>query len=82
MEINVNTLSDSYNFLINGASYAGVPKNNTMMFITKKVEHLVENLSSVDECLVFLENGIDVSDTLKAKPWKKCSSLEALKQLY
>ena len=67
MEINVNTLSDSYNFLINGASYAGVPKNNTMMFITKKVEHLVENLSSVDECLVFLENGIDVSDTLKAK---------------
>ena len=38
-----------------------------MMFITKKVGHLVDALENVDECLVFLENGIEVSNALKEK---------------
>lgn len=67
MEININTISSDYNFMIRGASYAGTPKSNTTMFITKKVEHLVENLNNVDDCLVFLENGINLSDSLKEK---------------
>lgn len=48
-----------------GASYAGQPRDNTMMYISKKVEHLVKNLEGHKNCLVFLENGIDVSDSLK-----------------
>lgn len=31
-------------YKIVGASYAGTPRNNTMMYISKKVEYLVENL--------------------------------------
>ena len=67
MEINVSVLSVEHDFLIQGASYAGSPKSNTMMFITKKVGHLVDALGNVDECLVFLENGIEVSNALKEK---------------
>lgn len=67
MEINVSILSAEHDFVITGASYAGSPKNNTMMFITKKVKHLVDDLENVKECLVFLENGIEVSNALKEK---------------
>ena len=69
MEINVSVLSVEHDFLIQGASYAGSPKSNTMMFITKKVGHLVDALENVDECLVFLENGIEVSNALKEKEY-------------
>lgn len=65
MQYNVNNISRQYDFLINGVSYAGVPRDNTMMYISKKVGHLVEKLSGVKECLIFLENGITVSEELK-----------------
>lgn len=67
MEINVNAICSEHSFMIAGASYAGSPKSNTMMFITKKVGHLVDALENVDECLVFLENGIEVSNALKER---------------
>ena len=66
MQINVNTICSLYDFNITGASYAGLPRDNTMMYISKKVEHLVTGLRNVKECLVFLENGITVQDA-----WKK-----------
>ncbi len=67
MQYNVSNISDEYNFIITGASYAGAPRNNTMMYISKKVEHLVKELYNVNECLVFLENGIGVPDALRDK---------------
>lgn len=60
MQLNVNKLDKKYNFFINGASYAGNPRNNTMMYISKKVSHLLNNLKGHEECLIFLENGIDI----------------------
>ena len=45
---------------VNGVSYAGNPKDHTAMFITKKVEHLVKNLSDVSGCLVFIEENVVV----------------------
>lgn len=66
MRFNVNEIDDRYDFFIDGASYAGNPRNNTMMFITKKVEYLLDNLSGHEQCLVFLENGIDVPEKLKS----------------
>lgn len=65
MRINVNELDDRYNFFICGASYAGNPENNTMMYISKKVAYLLDNLNGHEECLVFLEKGIDVPLELK-----------------
>lgn len=65
MQYNVKNISEEYDFFIEGVSYAGAPRNNTMMYISKKVGHLVERLSGVKECLIFVENGISVSKELK-----------------
>ena len=62
---NVNRISDKHNFIITGVSYAGKPKCNTMMYITKKVEYLLDNLHDVKECLIFLENGMDVPNDIQ-----------------
>jgi UDP-3-O-[3-hydroxymyristoyl] glucosamine N-acyltransferase len=47
-----------------GASYAGDPRPNTAMFISKKVGHLVNSLEGVSGCLVFAESGIEVPDKI------------------
>lgn len=51
--------------MINGVSYAGKPLNNTAMYITKKVEHLVGNLNDVSGCKVFVECTVNVPDALQ-----------------
>lgn len=48
-------------------SYAGKPASNTAMYITKKVEHLVENLRDVSGCLVFIEENVIVPDDIFEK---------------
>lgn len=60
MQFYVNRIFSQYDFAITGASYAGKPRDNTMMYITGKVEHLVENLHGHRNCLCFVENGIYV----------------------
>jgi UDP-3-O-[3-hydroxymyristoyl] glucosamine N-acyltransferase len=67
MRYSVRNISDKYDFYIDGASYAGEPRNNTMMYISKKVEYLVLNLKGKSECLVFVENGMDIPDGLQEK---------------
>lgn len=57
MRLNIKELYPTYNFEIIGTSYAGNPKNNTAMFVTKKVQHLLFNLKNTTECLVFIEEG-------------------------
>lgn len=64
MGINVNTVSANYDFEIHAASYVGKPKDNTVMFISKKVEQLLENLDGTKHCLVFAEEGIEVPEAL------------------
>lgn len=61
MQINVSSLCSDFDFDVCGASYIGTPKNNTAMYITKKVERLIVNLNQVNNCLVFAENNIDTS---------------------
>ena len=51
-------------FNIVGVSYAGAPKNNTALFISKKVEELVLNLGDKKECLVFIDRDVDVPKQL------------------
>lgn len=52
-------------FRIDGVSYIGSPKENTAMYVSKKVAYLLENLEKLQNCLVFAEEGIEVPDRLK-----------------
>ena len=49
---------------INNVSYIGKPISNSAMFITKKVEYLLSNLYSCDNCLVFCEDTISIPDDI------------------
>lgn len=64
--MNVNTISSNYDFEIIGPSYIGRPTNNSFMFLTKKVEGLINNLNSIEHCLIFVENGVFVKDIYKS----------------
>ncbi len=61
MKISADEIVQGKKFDIFGMSYIGRPKSNTAMYISKKVESLLENLSDVRECLVFAETGISPS---------------------
>lgn len=52
---------DNY-FLTNitGVSYIGKPKSFTMMYLTKKIEGKLAYLANVQDCLVFIENTVNV----------------------
>ncbi len=67
MRYDVGRIVAGKSFDIIGMSYIGAPRSNTAMFITKKVEHLLSALGSVDECLVFAEAGIKVPERLAEK---------------
>ena len=54
----------SKDFIITGTSYIGRPRSNTAMFITKKVERLLPALNDVTECLVFAEEGVNITSEL------------------
>lgn len=67
MRYKVDHSAEGKAFDIIGMSYIGIPRSNTAMFITKKVEHLLPALENVDECLVFAETGISVPQELNVK---------------
>lgn len=67
MLFNVERIVPEKSFSITGTSYIGRPRSNTAMYITKKVEHLLAVLNEVDNCLIFAENTILVSDELEKK---------------
>lgn len=45
---------------IAGVSYVGKPQNNTMMYLTKKIETKLALLKDTKDCLIFLEDNIEV----------------------
>lgn len=66
MEYSVKEIDEKYCFAIHGVSYIGSPEPHTAMYVAKKVEHLVNNLKGIENCLVFAEEGTAVPDDLKA----------------
>ena len=54
-------------FDIEGMSYIGNPISHTAMFITKKIEDKLSALEDVTNCLVFAEEGMNVSEELLSK---------------
>lgn len=64
MEFNIHELYPQFDFCVTGTSYTGNPVDGTAMFVTKKVEKLVENLLGHKKCLVFAETGISVANEI------------------
>lgn len=65
--VNVKTINPKYNFEINGVSYIGQPIANTVMYVSKKVQSLLDNLKTIENCLVFAEDGIKVPEGIEEK---------------
>lgn len=57
----------NYSDNIQSVSYIGEPKSNTAMFLSAKAGALLKYLERVENCLVFAENGLTVSDFLLEK---------------
>lgn len=67
IKFNISKLNPRYNFDVIGASYAGDPRPGTAMYITRKVEKLLDSLTGIFECLIFIETGIEPPPVLKEK---------------
>lgn len=65
MEYNVSQINPEYSFIITGVSYIGDPVDGTVLFITKKIKKLLGNLNSNKNCLVFIQEGIEIPDQYK-----------------
>lgn len=64
MIFNVKQLHSAYDFQVTGVSYVGKPRDNTVMYVTKKAENLLSNLSNVSCCLIFAEQTVEIPDHL------------------
>lgn len=67
MPDDIYDILEKCSFTVKDVSYIGNPKPNTAVFVTKKVQNLLNNLVNVNNCLVFVENGIKCSDFIKRK---------------
>ena len=59
------TFSEDFLQTIQGVSYVGNPKNQTMMFLAKKIENKLNLLFEVENCLVFVEDTVEIPIALK-----------------
>ncbi len=60
--MDVSKYDPAYSFQITGATYIVDPKPNSVMFVGKKIGELITNLERAANCLVFVEEGVDVLD--------------------
>lgn len=67
---------------ITEVSYIGEPKSNTAMFLSTKAGHLLDNLETVENCLIFAEEGLNVPSNLLEKHSFKFSSKPQLAYYY
>lgn len=52
---------------IKSVSYVGNPTSHTAMFVGNKVDYLIDNLRTVNDCLVFTQKGARISEELLNK---------------
>ena len=55
-------LNNGKEIIIHGASSILSPKNNTVLFVARKMKDKIGNLSGMKECLAFVLDGTDVSN--------------------
>ena len=56
-----------FDYDVLGASYIGAPREKTFMFVTKKVEHLLEHLYAANNCLIFAQTGMNIPEELQQR---------------
>lgn len=59
MRYDVSKLNPKYHFYVEGVSYIGKPRDNTVMYVTAKVQNLTSELAGHRNCLVFAEKGME-----------------------
>lgn len=65
MEYDVSRVDPGYRFTVHGASFIGAPRNGTVLFVTRKVRRLLDNLRDAENCLVFAETGLDIPEAYR-----------------
>ena len=63
MAINVNELYPEYSFDILGVSYIGNPKPNTVMYVGRKISHMLSNLSMARDVLCFTDDDVEIPES-------------------
>lgn len=59
---------------VQGVSYIGKPRSNTILYLSKKIEEKIHCLANVSNCLVFVENTIVIPPVIeKANTFITCS---------
>lgn len=54
-------------FEIVGTSFIGKPKDGSVLFITRKMRKLAENLRGHENCLVFAEEGMEIPEEIQER---------------
>ena len=65
MIFDVKDIDVNYDFRVNGCSFIGQPMDNTVMFLTSKIEKCLDNMKNHKECLVFIDKDISINDEYK-----------------
>lgn len=67
MKINVSEFYPGYTFNIVGASYIGEPRSNTIMYATRKLQGALNEIPNIQECLIYIEDGMSIPDGISNK---------------
>ncbi len=75
MEFDVSSVYPEHKIVIYGASYAGRPENNTMMYVSQKAGHLVKMIRNHIGCICFVPEETDIpEDTARNNAIIKCKN--------
>ena len=75
MEFDVSSVYPEHKIVIYGASYAGRPENNTMMYVSQKAGHLVKMIRNHSGCICFVPEETDIpEDTARNNAIIKCKN--------
>ncbi|WP_027204144.1 DapH/DapD/GlmU-related protein [Butyrivibrio fibrisolvens] len=67
MQFWVSDIFPNIKIEIFGASYAGSPRDNTVMYITKKVEKLINNLKGHSNCVCFVDEASEIPEDIEQR---------------
>jgi len=60
--MNVKQFNPAYDFEIFGATYIESPKPNSVLFVGKKIAAHIVHLEQAQQCLIFVEEGVEVPE--------------------
>ena len=67
MKFDISRINGEYSFVLSGVSFIGDPRDNTILFVTSKVGHFLSNLEKCKNCLVFVEEDLEIPESYEEK---------------